>query len=236
MFCNWLHVVLPASFLLLGVATSFSAESTAIKPLPALKGLPLVFSDDFESGSVDRWEPTDPDAWKLVRHDKNQAYSLQIHKSNFVPPAKSPFNRSLVKNLELRNLVLDVKLQSTFDTGGHRDLCLFFGYQDDSHFYYVHLAGKTDERANQIFIVNDEARKKISTKTTLGTPWTDGWHRARVVRDVDLGKIEIYFDDMQTPAMVAVDHTFSSGRVGIGSFDDKGNFDDVVVYGEVLKK
>jgi hypothetical protein len=144
---------------------------------------------------------------------------------------RSPFNRSLVKDLELGNFVLDVKLQSTEADYGHRSLCLFFGYQDDSHLYYVHFGKKMDDHANQIFIVNESDRKKISTKTTPGTNWDDEWHHARVVRDALSGKIDVYFDDMETPVMTAVDKTFTSGRVGVGSFDDKGQFDQIAVYG-----
>ncbi len=35
--------------------------------------------------------------------------------------------------------------------------------------------------------------------------------------------------------MTAVDKTFTWGRVGIGSFDDTGNFDNILVYGNVVK-
>jgi hypothetical protein len=128
-------------------------------------------------------------------------------------------------------------LQSTHPDYPHRDLCLFFGYQDDSHLYYVHFGKKTDDHANQIFIVNDSDRKKISTKTTPGTDWNDEWQHARIVRDAESGKIEVFFNDMQTPVMVAEDKTFTSGRVGVGSFDDIGNFDHIAVYGnEIAKK
>jgi hypothetical protein len=205
-------------------------------PPESLLGMPLVFADDFQSGDLDRWEPTDPKAWKLTQQGDNQVYSIVVRQSDFSPPVRSPFNRSLIKDLTLGSFVLDVKLQSTLDTGAHRDLCLFFGYQDDSHLYYVHLGRKTDDHANQIFIVNDAPRQKISTRTTEGTPWTDGWHHGRVVRDVESGKIEVYFDDMETPAMTANDKTFTWGRVGVGSFDDLGNFDDVRVYGEQVEK
>ena len=51
------------------------------------------------------------------------------------------------------------------------------------------------------------------------------------MRDVDSGKIDVFFDDMETPVMTAVDKTFTWGQVGIGSFDDTGNFDNVLVYG-----
>ena len=134
------------------------------------------------------------------------------------------------------NFVLDLKFQSTKKDYGHRDLCLFFGFQDPSHLYYVHFGKKTDDHANQIFIVNDKPRTKISTKTTEGTNWDDEWHHARIVRDVESGRIEIYFDDMKTPVMTATDKTFTWGKVGVGSFDDTGRFDDVYLFGDVVKK
>jgi hypothetical protein len=114
-------------------------------------------------------------------------------------------------------------------------MCLFFGYQDDSHLYYVHLGKKMDPHANNIFIVNGAPRKSISTKTTDGTNWDDAWHHARVVRDVASGSIEVFFDGMKSPAMTAKDATFKSGRVGLGTFDDTGNFDDVLLYGDIVE-
>ena len=126
---------------------------------------------------------------------------------------------------------MDVDLQQTGKEYGHRDMCLFWGFQDPSHFYYVHFGKRTDDHANQIFIVNEKPRTKISTKTTDGTNWADEWHHARIVRDVASGKIEVFFDDMKKPIMTATDKTFRSGRIGIGSFDDTGRFDDIYLFG-----
>ena len=212
-------------------ADEFPPLSSESKP-PAeeLKGLPLVFSEDFES-AASRWQTTDPQAWKIVEQQGNHVFALTKKKSNFEPPVRSPYNRALVEDLVVSDFALDVRLQSTEPDYGHRSLVLFFGYQDDSHLYYVHFGKKMDDHANQIFIVNDAPRKKISTKTTPGTDWDDEWHHARVVRDVKSGRIEVYFDDMDQPVMTAVDKTFTSGRVGIGSFDDRGRFDRVLVYG-----
>ena len=94
------------------------------------------------------------------------------------------------------------------------------------------LGKKADEHANQIFIVNNEPRKKISTKSTEGTNWDDERHHVREVRNVETGAIDVYFDDMKNPIMHADDKTFTWGEVGIGTFDDTGNFDDVRVYGK----
>lgn len=203
----------------------------ASDPPPKLLNLPLVLHDNFESGDpATRWEASDPKAWKLVEQNGNKVWS-QFQHIETKTPVRSPFNRSVAKDLLVGSCVLDVKLQSTARDYPHRSLCLFFGYQDPAHMYYVHLGQKTDDHANQIFIVNNEPRKKISTKTTEGTPWDNEWHHVRVVRDVDSGKIEVFFDNMKEPVMTAVDKTFVWGQVGIGSFDDTGNFDEVLIYG-----
>jgi hypothetical protein len=195
---------------------------------------PLLFSDDFTKGA-DRWEPTDANAWRVVETKRGKVYS-QIRQSKYDPPHRSPFNFSLIKDINVADLVLETRVQSTVKDYPHRDVCLFFGYQDPAHFYYVHLGKKTDEHSNQIFIVNGEPRKKISTKTTEGTNWDDEWHDIKIVRHVGDGTIEVFFDDMKKPVMTAKDKTFTWGRVGIGSFDDTANWADVKIHGTKAEK
>ena len=191
----------------------------------------LATGEDPTDESVE-FEPTDPRAWVIAtQSDGNQVYALTVRKSDYQPPVRSPHNIALVQNLDLAETVIDVDVQSTITDYNHRDLCLFFGYRDPSHFYYVHLGKSADPHANQIFVVNGEPRRAISATTTAGTPWTDEWHHARVVRFPDAGLIHVYFDDMTTPVMTATDTTFAHGRVGIGSFDDSGAFDNLAVYG-----
>jgi hypothetical protein len=188
-----------------------------------------LLSDDFEHGAA-HWQPGDPNAWKIVDTPQGKAYSL-FQQSKYQPKHRSPINIALVKELLVSDFVLTTKVQSTVKDYGHRDMCLYFGYQDPAHFYYVHFGKEADDHANQIFIVNDAPRTKISTKTTPGTPWTDDWHTLRVERTIDDGSIKVYFDDLKNPAMMASDKTFTWGQVGIGSFDDIGNFDDFKLDG-----
>ncbi len=223
--------LLPAGRLLFAglVLSGLSLPAVGDEAVPP-KGMKLVYHHDFEDKSVERYEPTDKSAWTLLEQDGNHVLSLTKKNSDFKPPFRSPLNRTLIRDLKVSSFVMDIRLQSTIADYDHRSLCLFFGYQDDSHLYYVHFGRKTDDHANQIFIVNNEARRKISTKTTPGTPWTDGWHRARIVRDAEAGEITVFFDDLTMPVMTATDTTFNEGRVGFGSFDDIGNFDDVRIY------
>ena len=195
---------------------------------------PVLFQDDFEKGA-DRWQPTDKNAWKIVKHDGTNAFH-QYQQSKFKPPFRSPLNFALVKELTVGDFVFEAKALSTIKDYPHRDMCVFFGYQDPSHFYYVHMGKATDDHANQIFIVNGKDRVKISTSTTQGTPWDEKWHNVKIVRHVKDGSIKIFWDDMKTPIMTATDTTFAWGQIGVGTFDDTGMWDDVKISGVVHKK
>jgi hypothetical protein len=194
------------------------------------KKMPLVFEADFEDDSLDAWRATDPTAWRI--EDGRDGNVLALHKqSNYKPEVRSPVNINLIENVEVGSFVLELKMRSTTRDYGHRDMCLFFGYQDPTHFYYVHIANQSDAHANSIFIVNGEPRVSIAKTRTEGTKWDENWHTVRLVRDVETGTIEVFFDDHAEPIMTAVDHNFKWGKVGIGSFDDTGQFDDICLRG-----
>jgi len=215
--------------LILGLAlaaTAFAADTT--EPAPECQGMPLVFSDDFENGA-DRWEPTDPKAWKVVEANGNHAYSL-FGESNYEPPVRSPKNIAWIKDLNVSDFVIEAKVKQTGREYGHRDFCVFFGRQDATHFYYVHLATKSDEHANSIFLVNGAPRVSIAKERTDGTAWDQAYHIVRVVRNTESGLIQVFRDDMTKPIMVAEDKTFASGGLGFGSFDDTGDLDAVRIW------
>jgi len=211
-----------------------SAEEKQEKPPEKINGMPLVFEETFEKGNADQWQPSDASAWKVVKEGDNCVYSL-VKDCEYTPPVRSPNNFSLIKDITVSDFVLEAKVKSTEPEYGHRDTCLFFGYQDSSHFYYVHFGSKADANANSIFIVNGEPRISIAETRTEGTKWDDNYHIVRVVRDTKSGQIEVFFDDLKKPVMTAANKTFTWGRFGVGSFDDTGNFDNVRIWGTVTK-
>ena len=208
------------------VASTFNAQETD----PHGLGLPLVFTEDFAKGA-DKWETTDANAWRLAEDNGNPVFGLKQRKSDYQPVHRSPLNIALIKGVELEDFVLTYRVKSTKDTGNHRDCCTFFCHQDATHFYYVHMGARPDPHSGQIMIVNDAPRKAI-TENEKRVPWDDDWHTIKLVRDSSRGSIEIYFDDMKTPHMSAKDKTFGRGRIGIGSFDDMNDFDDIKLWGK----
>jgi hypothetical protein len=203
--------------------------------------LPLLVKDDFERG-MDHWQTTDPKGaepvWKIIDVGRPGGHALRVTgTSKYQPPHRSPHSIALLKDVVVGDFELTARVQETnVNAGPHRDLCIFWGYQDPSHFYYVHFGAKADPHACQIFIVNDAPRKMITVDQAKGTPWTEGWHKVKVVRNVEDGTMNVYFDDMEKPLMTARDKTFTWGQVGVGTFDDHGNFDDLELRGERVEK
>ena len=194
------------------------------------KALPVVVTEDFENGG-DNWDTTDPASWDHRKVDGNGVFGLNKRKSNYEPPHRSPHNIALLKDVELADFEITFKVKSTNDTGNHRDCCVFFCHQDSTHFYYCHLGAKPDPHSGQIMIVNDAPRKAMTENKNL-TPWkNETWHRVKLTRRSSDGLIRVYFDDMENPHMEVKDTTFGKGRIGIGSFDDMNDFDDVLIKG-----
>lgn len=209
------YIVLTLALFCLG-SISHAQEREGVKPTER----PLQITVD-----SDDWQMTDPEAWSLSKGTLN----LMQKKSRYQPPVRSPLHIAWYQPEEFGDFQLDVEILSTEKDYNHRDACLFFGYQSPSEFYYVHLGKRTDPHANQIFIVNNAARKKISLTTTEGTPWDDQWHRIRLQRDIETGDIAVYFDNMKEPVMTAKDKSFGKGRIGVGSFDDTAEFKNLVI-------
>ena len=196
--------------------------------------LPLVYRNDFE-GEFEGFEWTDEEAWKIVE-DGEGNHALSLYKqSDYEPPVRSPLNMARLADLDVTDFVLEVRMKQTGRDYGHRDMCLFFGYQDPSHFYYVHMATAADANAHSVFLVNDEPRVSICDDRTEGVDWGADYHTVRIVRKVEEGTVEVYYDDMDEPIMRTTDKTFAHGAIGFGSFDDTGNIDDVRVWGRVVE-
>ena len=224
---------MPRPMALLLATTIALVAATAISAADAT--LPLLVEDDFEHGA-DRWAPTDAKAWKITEIDGGKVYD-QFKDGAYRGPHRSPYNISLLKDVVVGDFVLTVKVKSTDPAGGaHRDVCLFFGYQDPANFYYVHLGERPDPNSSQIMIVDDAPRKMITTNESPGIPWDEKWHTVKIVRRVGDGTIEVYFDDMKKPRLVANDKTFTFGQVGLGSFDNTGQWDDFKLQGVKVEK
>lgn len=167
---------------------------------------------------LDDFDFTDPAAWRW----SDGSLEL-VGGGSYEPPQRSPREIALLKDVEVGDFDLEVEALQTGRDYGHRDLCVFFGYQDPAHFYYVHLATTPDENACNVFLVDGAPRRRIAPIPDQGVDWgRDAWHRIRIERRIEPGTIRVWFDGVLV--LEAIDRTFVRGRLGVGSFDDSGTF------------
>jgi hypothetical protein len=194
-----------------------------------------AYKQDFEKKDVlKKFRFTQPDKWILSEGNKGMALEF-TGISDYQPPFRSPHTIGLINDLTFGSFVLEADLLQTGKEYGHRDMCIIFGFQDPSHFYYSHIASKMDDNAHQIMIVNNAPRTKISSFTTQGVEWGDKvWHKVKVERNIETGSIKIFYDGALIEE--ATDKTFGKGFIGFGSFDDSGKIDNVMIWSAKTEK
>ena len=147
-------------------------------------------------------------------------------------PIRRPSALAVLQSEPLLRATVNVEMRSTApEEVKNRDLEIIFGYESPSRFYYVHLAGITDPNHNGIFLVDNKDRRRIDDGKAPPQLKDREWHRVRLERDGATGRIDIFVDGSSQPVLRASDTTISSGRVGLGSFDDTGEFRGFSVKG-----
>jgi hypothetical protein len=105
-----------------------------------------------------------------------------------------------------------------------RDVCILFGYQDDTHFYYAHISNDSNGTFHNVIMkVEGDSRTRINLEVLPEPRLPDGWRTVRVSHR-STGDIKVWVDEMDVPLMTADDSTYSSGGIGFGSFDDRAAF------------
>lgn len=152
-----------------------------------------------------------------------------VGESAYLPPHRSPRSLALLRHIEFGDFVMELDVLQSGREYGHRDLCLVFGFVDPANYYYVHLATTPDPNAHNVFLVDDAPRRPLAPVARQGVDWGRGqWHRVRLERL--RGRIRVFFDDFERPLFDLVDGTHGAGRIGFGSFDDTGRFDNLNVW------
>ena len=200
--------------------------------LHAQSGLPdgyeLVYSQDFtDASALDDFTFSDKGAWRYGEEGGRGHLDLKGD-SKYKPKHRSPLNIALIDDLLLADFVLEAEAWQTGREYGHRDLSLFFGFEGPNRYYYAHLATEPDDRAHNVFLVDNADRAPMGAIPDEGVDWGSGWKRVRVERED--GALRIYFDGGKQPTVSTDRDPLGWGRVGFGSFDDAGRFSQIRIW------
>jgi hypothetical protein len=183
-----------------------------------MKGLRL--QDNFSQGSLDRLEMPFPEDWEILKDGELPYLHMLRPRDPGVP--RRPLQFARLKGVTAGSFALDAKVRRA-----GRSMIVVFGYVDTLHFYYVHLSGDPGAKVsvhNGIFIVDGAERRRIAGLTASPALPDQSWHDVRVVRDVVSGGIQVFVDEQKTPLFSVVDRSFPCGQIGLGSFDETGDF------------
>ncbi|HEV2493828.1 MAG TPA: hypothetical protein VG204_12250 [Terriglobia bacterium] len=184
----------------------------------------IDFHDNFASGNLDKWQLPHPEDWSILAEPGGQHY-LHMNRNREPGVPRRPLQFALIKGVNVGSFDFRARLRRE-----GRSMMVVFNYVDTLHFYYAHLSmdtGRKEPVHNGIFIVNGEPRKRIAGVDAAAALPDKNWHRVRIARQARDGSIKVYMDGAQQPLFSLVDSTFTCGQLGIGSFDETGDFEDV---------
>jgi len=217
---RWPRIVLGA-FLSAGLlALGLSYSNNALAALHNLS-----FHCNFSPKELNEWIFPHAEDW-VSKTENGHTYMHMLRPRDPGVPRR-PLQFARLKNVNVGSFDLSVKVRRE-----GRSMLIVFNYVDTLHFYYTHVSrdrGTTQPVHNGIFLVDGGPRRRIAgTQAQPALPDTN-WHTIRVVRNARTGLIQVYSDVQKKPLFSVVDHHFTCGQIGLGSFDETGDFADLKI-------
>jgi hypothetical protein len=175
------------------------------------------------------WTVPNPADWKVDREGGSAV--LQLITGREPPPGpRRPMQFAIADTPVFHEVRVDADVKPL-----QRSLMMVFAYRDAAHFDYAHLSvdtGREEPNHNGIFHVYGGERVRISSEAgPAAFAESNRWYHVHLRFDGGSGLVEVTVDGRAVPALRAVDMSLSSGRVGLGSFDETGEFRNVHITG-----
>jgi hypothetical protein len=217
---RWSHIVL-GTFLGAGlIALGLGYSNNALAALHQLN-----FHCSFSPKELGEWIFPHAEDW-VSKTENGQTYMHMLRPRDPGVPRR-PLQFARLKNVNVGSFDLSVKVRREGSS-----MIIVFNYVDTLHFYYTHVShdrGTFQPVHNGIFLVDGGPRRRIAgTEAQPALPDTK-WHTIRVVRNAKTGLIQVYSDVQEKPLFSVVDHHFTCGQIGLGSFDETGDFADLKI-------
>lgn len=189
-------------------------------------------ADDTLDWSGYHWTVPEASDWQILR-DNDSILNLAKARGP-LPGARRPIQFALAETAAFSMLTMGVDAMPL-----QRSLILVFAYRDAAHFDYAHLSidqASSQPYHNGIFHVYGGERVRISSEAgPAAFPATQRWYRVKLIYNGRTGKVRVAVGDKWLPALEAVDRSLSSGKVGLGSFDETAEFKNFHLSGRIEK-
>ena len=154
-------------------------------------------------------------------------------KTSGEPPAgkpRRPVKYAVMESKPYRKVTVEAEVKR-----GGRSVIIVYAYQDENHYNYAHISSDDAVKQNVhngMFHVFSGERVRMSSLDGPPSLPTDDWTPVKLVFDGDTGKCYVEVNGKRNASLEAVDMSLRWGRVGLGSFNETGDFRNVKITGE----
>jgi len=177
-----------------------------------------------------QWHVFNPADWKVSTENGTPVLELNTPREP-LPGPRRPMQFAIAQTPDFSHVTVEADVRPR-----RRSLVIVFAYRDPAHFDYAHLSTDTGLKQpvhNGIFHVFGGERVRISSQEgPAAFPATNHWYHVVLTYDGPSGEVHVTVDGKAVPALHAVDLSLHSGKVGLGSFDEVGDFKMVKITGE----
>lgn len=181
-----------------------------------------VFSPIPYFGDAANYVPKTSGRWAVVEHDGDTRYRLRTPGEPDEGQGLGEYSLIAERTFSDFTMTLEAKTGESIASNTSADYAVIFGFQDEDNYCYL-MANATAEYS-QLFIVLDGVRSELATATTALLPDQD-WHSLELSRNGD--QITARLDG--TEVLSTVNATWTSGSIGVGSYNDTVYFDNINV-------
>jgi hypothetical protein len=188
----------------------------------------LLWASDTVQIFNHKWSvPTGSD-WEVQTDSGAPILHMKIGREPLASGPRRPFQFALADTPAFSKVTVEADVRPL-----KRSVIIVYAYRDPAHFDYAHISSDiTHPVHNGIFHVYGGERVRISRETgPAAFPEINRWYHVKLVHDGSTGTIDVTVDGKAVPALHAVDLSLTSGKIGIGSFDETGDFKNVKITG-----
>jgi hypothetical protein len=194
-----------------------------------LAASPLIGGDTIAAFDHQWMVPVGSD-WKVTGEGGDQILELLTPRGP-LPGPRRPIQFAVAQTPDFGNVNVELDMRPR-----SRSLVIVFSYRDAAHFDYAHLSIDTGLKQpvhNGIFHVFGGERVRISSQAgPPAFPETNHWYHVVLKHEEKSSSVQVAVDGRDIPALRGVDLSLTSGKIGLGSFDEVGDFKNVKITGE----
>jgi hypothetical protein len=188
-----------------------------------------AWASDIISALGYKWTVPNASDWKVEENQDTTVLHLTTSRGP-LPGPRRPIQFALADTPDFQRVTMELEARPL-----QKSLILVFAYRDNAHFDYAHLSidrATSEPHHNGIFHVYGGERVRVSSEEgPAAFPATKRWYHVRLTYDGQSGSVEVAVDGQSVQSLHAIDLSLRSGKVGVGSFDETGDFKKIKIDG-----